>query len=446
MTLGLRRRRHEQEKLPDRVQQAIQAQEDRTERLIGWIQLAVVVTFGVLYAISPKTYPVDPPFRPVPYVLGGYLVFTLLRLILAYRIRLPDWFLFLSVLIDMALLFALIWSFHIQYGQPASFYLKVPTLLYVFIFIALRALRFDARFVIAAGAAAALGWAALVYYAIAVDMQNDMITRDFVYYMTSNAVLIGAEFDKILTIATVTAVLGFALIRGRQLLVRSVSEGVAAQELSRFFSPEVAQRIKGADAAIHAGMGDIHPAAVLNLDLRGFTRLVGQRDSAEVMQLLNEYQARAVPIIQKHGGSIDKFLGDGIMATFGGPGHSESYAADALRALDELLGAAQDWRSERAAQGKQTPAMNGAIATGEILFGAVGDETRLEYTVIGDAVNLSAKLEKHNKELGSEGVVTAEAYDLAIAQGYRPGGAERRIAGAGVAGVAEPLDLVAFGG
>jgi adenylate cyclase len=446
MTLGLRRKRREAERLPERVEQAIQRQEDRTERLIGWIQLAVVVTFGVLYAVSPKTYPVDPPFRPVPYALGGYLLFTLLRLVLAYRIRLPDWFLFLSVLIDMALLFVLIWSFHIQYGQPASFYLKVPTLLYVFIFIALRALRFDARFVIAAGAAAVLGWCVLVFYATAVDVQNDMITRDFVYYMTSNAILIGAEFDKIMTIATVTAILGFALIRGRQLLVRSVSEGVAAQELSRFFSPEVAQRIKGSDQAIRAGMAEMHPAAVLNLDLRGFTRLVGQRDSGEVMELLNQYQARAVPIVQKHGGSIDKFLGDGIMATFGGPGSSQSYAAEALRALEEVLAAARAWSEERAAEGKQTPAMNGAIATGDILFGAVGDETRLEYTVIGDAVNLSAKLEKHNKELGSEGVLTAEAYDLALAQGYRPSGVERRIAGASIAGVAGHLDIVVIGG
>lgn len=433
------------EKLPERVQQAIQTQEDRTEQLIGWIQLAVVVTFGVLYLISPKTYPVDPPIQPVPYALGGYLLFTLLRLILAYRIRLPDWFLFLSVLIDMALLFILIWSFHIQYGQPASFYLKVPTLLYVFIFIALRALRFDARFVIAAGAAAVIGWCLLVFYATAVDMQDDMITRDFVYYMTSNAVLIGAEFDKIMTILTVTAILGFALLRGRQLLVRSVSEGVAAQELSRFFSPEVAERIKGSDQAIHAGMGEIHPAAVLNLDLRGFTRLVGRHDSGEVMAVLNEYQARAVPIIQKHGGSIDKFLGDGIMANFGGPGRSGSYAAAALMALGEVLEATAAWREERAAAGKPAPVTNGAIASGEVLFGAVGDETRLEYTVIGDAVNLSAKLEKHNKELESRGLVTGEAYDLALAQGYRPRSGERRIAGASIAGVAEPLDVVVLG-
>ena len=83
------------------------------------------------------------------------------------------------------LLMALIWSFHLQYKQPASFYLKVPTLLYVFIFIALRGLRFQARFVIIAGVAAAVGWLLMVVYAITVDPANSMITRNYVKYMTS---------------------------------------------------------------------------------------------------------------------------------------------------------------------------------------------------------------------------------------------------------------------
>ena len=81
----------------------------------------------------------------MPYALAAYFGFTVLRLGLAYRGRLPGWLLSLSVVIDMALLMGLIWSFHLQYHQPPSFYLKAPTLLYVFIFIALRALRFEAR-------------------------------------------------------------------------------------------------------------------------------------------------------------------------------------------------------------------------------------------------------------------------------------------------------------
>ena len=99
---------------------------------------------------------------PVPYVLGSYFAFTLLRLGLAHRFHLSAPVLALSVVADMALLMVTIWSFHIKYGQPPAFYLKAPTLLYVFIFIALRALRFEANYVILAGITAALGWLILV--------------------------------------------------------------------------------------------------------------------------------------------------------------------------------------------------------------------------------------------------------------------------------------------
>ena len=132
--------------LPVRVQTAIQRQQDASEIVISVIQLAVVTAFVTLYTISPKTFPPEVEFKPVPWVLGAYLAFTLLRLAIAMRRRLPGWFVSLSIVADMALLMLTIWSFHLQYMQPASFYLKAPTLLYVFIFIALRALRYEVLF------------------------------------------------------------------------------------------------------------------------------------------------------------------------------------------------------------------------------------------------------------------------------------------------------------
>ncbi|MGH6948488.1 MAG: adenylate/guanylate cyclase domain-containing protein [Kiloniellales bacterium] len=430
--------------LPERVRQAIRSQEDATERLIGWIQLAVILTFATLYAISPKTAPMEQPFHPVPWVIGAYFLFTLIRLALAYRTSLPGWFLLLSIVIDMALLFGLIWSFHLTYQQPASFYLKAPTLLYVFIFIALRALRFEARFVFAAGVIAALGWLGLVLYVILIDPQDSMITRNYVSYLTSNSVLLGAEFDKMISILVVSAILGVAIVRGRALLVRSVAESAAARELSRFFAPEIAQKIRASAQQIAAGSGELRDAAILNVDMRGFTRLAQRTPAGEVMELLAEYQSRVVPVIQANGGSIDKFLGDGIMATFGAAQVSPSYAADALRAMESLIAEAERWRAERSAAGKETPAVNAAVSTGRILFGAVGDETRLEFTVIGDAVNLSAKLEKHNRDLGTRALATAEAHALACAQGYRPPAEPERHAAVQVGGIEAPLDLVAI--
>jgi len=180
--------------LPERLKVVIRDQQERSEVLISVIQLAVVTIFGLLYIISPKTFSDDVIFTPVPWVLGIYLAFSLLRLSLSIKRKLPDWMLYFSAVADITLLMGLIWSFHVQYEQPPSFYLKAPALLYVFIFIAIRALHFDPRFVVATGLSAVVGWGIMVLYVLFSDPVDQMITRDYVEYMTSNSVLIGA-FD-----------------------------------------------------------------------------------------------------------------------------------------------------------------------------------------------------------------------------------------------------------
>jgi len=428
--------------LPERVRARIREQQDRSEILIGWAQLAIVATFAALYWVSPKTFAADMTFAPVPWALGAYTAFTLLRLGLAYRWRLPPWFLALSVLVDMALLMSLIWSFHLQYGQPPSFYLKAPTLLYVFIFIALRALRFEAGYVVLAGVAGALGWVGLAGYAILIDPSDDMITRDYVAYMTSNLVLLGAEFDKVVSILVVTAVLAVAIARARRLLERSIAEDVALHDMSRFFAPEIAEKITSAEDAISAGRGELRRAAILAFDIRGFTRLAERVEPDALMDLLAQYQARVVPSIQAHGGSVDKFLGDGILATFGAAAESETWARDALAAAHDGLLAIDDWNRERVAAGLETLDVRCAVAEGTIVFGAVGDESRLEYTVIGDAVNLAAKLEKQTKAENVRALATRDAYLAAVAQGWLSEDEPEVRPGVAVEGVAEPVDLV----
>jgi adenylate cyclase len=143
--------------------------------------------------------------------------------------------------------------------------------------------------------------------------------------------------------------------------------------------------------------------------------------------------------IFKHAGTIDKFMGDGIMAHFGAATPSETYAADALRAVEALARAAESWAEEP----DHPPLGFGiACASGQTIFGAVGDEDRLEYTLIGDAVNLSAKLEKHTKVLKVRGLTTRETYEAALHQGYTPSRSPRELRGQEVEGVAEPVDLV----
>ena len=86
-------------RLPPRVRESIRRQQESSEVLIGWVQLGVVLTFATLYAIAPKTFTADAEFAPVPWALSIYFLFTVLRLMLAHRGRLPNWMLYLSVVV-----------------------------------------------------------------------------------------------------------------------------------------------------------------------------------------------------------------------------------------------------------------------------------------------------------------------------------------------------------
>ena len=254
--------------LPARVLAEIARREDAAERLIGWVQLCIVVFFGVLYALAPRAEGGSGE-NFVPMTLAAYLAFTVFRLALSYRITLPGWFLVLSMVVDTALLCGLIFSFHIQYAQPAAFYLKAPTMIYFFIFISLRALRFDPRYVLIAGLVSAAGWLLMVAYALTSDMGKMHITRNYVEYLTSNTILIGAEIDKSLTLLGVTAILSFAQYRARKVLLDAIQSHSAASDLSQFFAPEVAERITTSDVIPTAGMSELREAAILFVDVRG---------------------------------------------------------------------------------------------------------------------------------------------------------------------------------
>lgn len=404
------------EELPAAVVKSIKGQEWSSEILMRLVQLGIVVAFGVLYFVSPKTNAAT-SFSLVPIVLTAYFVLTLVGLIWSFRRELPDWAAYGSIAIDLTLLMVLIWSFHWQYEQPTSFYLKAPTFMYVFIFITLRALRFRPGFVIVAGIASILAWAAMVGNVLLAE-GSEPLTRDYVEYLTSNSLLIGAEIDKLIAVGVVSGILYVQLRRTRALLVQAVSQGAAAANLSRFFDETVASRIRISDDL--SSQGARRDVAVLFVDLRGFTQLAARVEPTEVIRVLGEYQRRIVPIIRDHGGVIDKFLGDGIMATYGAAEESPTYAADALRTVDAIVADAACWSDDGPLRRLPPRSLGAAVTAGPVIFGTVGDATRLEFTVIGAPVNLAAKLEKTNKPVGSQAITTADAYALAVAQGYSP--------------------------
>lgn len=395
--------------LPARIATRVRAQEVASEMLVGWIQLAVVVGFSIVYLLSRKTFRPDAPFQPVPWVLSAYLAFTLLRLTLAYRHRLAEWMRYLSIVVDMTLLLGLIWSFHLQYMQPPSFYLKTPTVLYIFIFIALRTLNFDPRKVVTAGVVAVVGWLLLVAYVITIDPRDSMITHDYVHYLTSNSILIGAEVDKVISISVVTAILGYAIMRNRRLLTYAVTESASNQDLVRFVPSEVANLIKTSDDGVQVGFGEPREATILFLDLEGFTTLSERLSPQDLVRTLNDFYAAAAEPLGRHDGVINQFQGDAILATFNAPRLNPDHAANAIRAALEIQALL---RARTFGDGIVLRARIG-INTGVVVHGLIGTPDRLGYTVIGDEVNVASRLEALNKQYGTSIIVSEQTRNRA---------------------------------
>jgi adenylate cyclase len=225
------------------------------------------------------------------------------------------------------------------------------------------------------------------------------------------------------------------------MLITAVREEAAGRELRRFLSEGVAEAIADSETLIEAGHAVERDAAILMLDIRGFTRFSMTVPPKVVVQLLTSLHMRIIPIVRAHGGVVDKFLGDGVMATFGAVMPSRTAAADALRALDAIMEEAASWRQALPAVGVAVPLeVNGAVSAGPVVFATLGGGDRLEYTVIGEAVNLAAKLEKHNKAASTRALTSAATYELAVAQGYATQ-CERR-PGSSVAGASDAIDLV----
>lgn len=431
-------------RLPARVVRALEIQRDRSEILTGWVQAIVIAVLATLYLVAPSTSPADAVFRPAPWAIGIYAAFTALRLRLEYAGWRASALRALSVVVDMALLTVTIWGFHIEYGQPAAFYLKAPTFTYFFIFIALRTLSFSPANVLLAGGTAALGWLALIGYALAEPGGMGLVTRDYVEYMTSAKILIGGEIDKIVSLLLVSLLLALAAARSRQLLESAVIENAAASQLVRFFSPEVAEQLIQADELLRPGQGQSREAAAMFVDLRGFTRLAAMLKPHEMIALLAEFQRIAVPIVQQHHGSIITYLGDGIMIAFGATRPNATYAADALRCAAALVAAVGAWVQETCARGDCAPEMGLGLEVGPVICGAIGEAGRLEYAVIGDPVNRAAKLQNHTRAEGVHALTTRFTLDRALAQGYAPRAEHALLRGRQVAGIDAPLDLVAI--
>jgi adenylate cyclase len=425
--------------LPQRVRREFEREQFRGELLVTAVQFALIVIFAALYASTPPGYSPGAPVEAAPLGLVFFALLALLRLYAGWTGQLTRPLIALGVVAEMLVLLFVIWAYHLQYEQPPQFSLKSTQFVYLFVLIGLRALRFEPLWVVLSGLTATLGWALLIVWSIW-QAPEPPITWDYVTSLRSIQIHLGGEFDKLLALLIVTATLALALARARRLLELGVAQQQAVADLSMFFDDSVARRITGSELELMAGQGEVRDAAILFFDLRGFTQAAARLTPVELIALLGEYQRIVVPLVKQHGGSIDKFMGDGILASFGAVTPDAAHAANALRAIDAVMAGIDAWRATRLAAGLAAPDVGAGLATGPVVFGIIGDGQRLEYTVIGDAVNLAAKLEKHNKAERTRALTTHATYLQAQTQGYteeREARAARR-----VGGVADAVDLV----
>jgi adenylate cyclase len=178
------------------------------------------------------------------------------------------------------------------------------------------------------------------------------------------------------------------------------SEKRIKSTMSRYMDPGIADRMLAAGAELLGGQNV--EATVLFSDIRGFTTLTEQLGAQGTVSLLNEYFTLMVDCIQHEEGMLDKFIGDAIMAAFGIPVRHEDDADRAVRAAVAMMETLNKWNQQRQSEGKLPVNIGIGLNTDSVVSGNIGSNKRMDFTIIGDGVNLAARLESACKQYGAK--------------------------------------------
>lgn len=260
------------------------------------------------------------------------------------------------------------------------------------------------------------------------------------------AVLLPLRIEEMTILVLVAATLAIASWRSHRLMRGQAEMERERSNLARYFSPNVVETLAQNDAPVREIRSQ--NVAVLFVDIVGFRSFADRNEPAAVVQTLRTFLERMEREVFRHGGTLDKYLGDGLMATFGTPVAGDRDALEALRCGRAMLAAADALNTERARRGAEPLAVGVGVHYGPVVTGDIG-VNRLELAVIGATVNIANRLEAHTRVLNVRLVASRDVVERARGE---PGWSTTDEDGLDAAdpqmirGVAEPVRTYVVGG
>jgi PAS domain S-box-containing protein len=194
--------------------------------------------------------------------------------------------------------------------------------------------------------------------------------------------------------------------------------------LARYFSPNMVDELMQTGGDLDTAR--IQTVAVLFVDMIGFTRVSAGLPSVEVIGLLREFLGFFEEAVFAHGGTLDKYLGDGLMATFGTPRPGPKDASNALACAAEMSGQIVTWNAHRQSEGLEPLRIGIGVHYGEVVLGDIGGERRMEFAVVGDTVNIASRIQDMTRTLGVAILASDAIVRAAHGEGLAPLLAEYR--------------------
>ena len=290
---------------------------------------------------------------------------------------------------------------------PATAHYQFDVHKYFFVILATATLTYSWRTIFAVGTWASALWvlAALgVWYfstpdeALSAAVQEVYSGRYVLQEFFDPTVMIWDQrIQEIVVFLMCAAILGVSVRRFNNLLLAQASAERERANLSRYFSPNVVEELSHNDEPLKQIR--TQNIAVLFVDIVGFTTYAADRSPEEIIATLRAFHGRMEHAVFAHGGTLDKYLGDGLMATFGTPTAGPRDALNAVNAARDMLDAVDTWNAEMAASGHPTIRIGVGVHFGPVVLGDIG-ANRLEFAVIGNTVNVASRLEALTRPLG----------------------------------------------